>query len=53
VAKSCGAKLYPFFLDGLVTDPSLMLGDRIHPNAKGVERIVMKVAPVVAQQLRG
>jgi acyl-CoA thioesterase-1 len=53
VAKSCGAKLYPFFLEGVVTEPNLMLGDRIHPNARGIERIVAKVAPLVAQELRG
>jgi acyl-CoA thioesterase-1 len=53
VAESCGAALYPFFLDGVVTDPSLMLGDRIHPNSKGIDRMVAKVAPLVAQELRG
>jgi acyl-CoA thioesterase-1 len=52
VAKSCGASLYPFFLEGVVTEPGLMLGDRIHPNAAGIERIVGKIAPLVAEELR-
>jgi acyl-CoA thioesterase-1 len=52
VAKSCGASLYPFFLEGVVTERSLMLGDRIHPSAAGIERIVGKIAPLVAEELR-
>jgi acyl-CoA thioesterase-1 len=51
VAKQCGASLDPFFLQDVVTDPKLMLGDRIHPNAKGIARIVGRVEPVVARQL--
>jgi acyl-CoA thioesterase-1 len=52
VANSCGAKLYPFFLEGVVTDRRLMLPDRVHPNSSGIERIVTKVAPVVAERLK-
>lgn len=52
VAKSCGASLYPFFLEGVVSDPGLMLPDRIHPTAEGIDRIVAKVAPLVAGELR-
>ncbi len=51
VAKSCGATLDPFFLAGVVTDARLMLPDRIHPNATGMDRIVARVAPVVATEL--
>ena len=51
LAKRYGAVLYPFFLDGVVTDQQLMLPDRIHPNPKGVDAIVAKVAPVVAGTL--
>lgn len=43
--------LYPFFLDGVVTDPGLMLPDRIHPTAAGIDRVVAKVAPQVAEAL--
>lgn len=48
LAKRYGATLYPFFLDGVVTDRTLMLPDSIHPNPKGIDAIVGKVAPVVA-----
>jgi acyl-CoA thioesterase-1 len=52
VAKSCGAQLYPFFLEGVVIDRSLMLPDRVHPNSKGIERVVQNVAPLVAGVLQ-
>jgi acyl-CoA thioesterase I len=48
LAKKHGAPFYPFFLDGIVTEPSLMLDDGIHPNAKGVARAVAGVEPLVA-----
>lgn len=51
LAKHYGAILYPFFLDGVVTDPSLMQADRVHPNPKGVDIIVGKVTPLVAAAL--
>lgn len=52
LAKKYGAALYPFFLDGVVTDQQLMLPDRIHPNPKGLEAIVAKVTPLVAETLQ-
>jgi acyl-CoA thioesterase-1 len=39
--------LYPFFLEGVVQDPALNQADGLHPNAKGVARIVERVAPFV------
>ena len=51
LAKRYGAILYPFFLDGVVTDTQLMLPDRIHPNPKGVDTIVEKIVPMVAEGL--
>lgn len=51
LAKRFDAALYPFFLDGVVTDRGLMQEDRIHPNPAGVDRIVGKVAPLVAASL--
>lgn len=51
LAKRYDAVLYPFFLDGVVTDQRLMLPDRIHPNPGGVDAIVAKVAPLVARTL--
>jgi acyl-CoA thioesterase I len=43
--------LYPFFLDGVITVNELMLEDGIHPNAKGVARIVEGIAPIIAEAL--
>jgi acyl-CoA thioesterase I len=45
------APLYPFFLDGIITDNTLMLGDNIHPNAKGVARVVSGIMPLVEKAL--
>ena len=52
LAKKYGAPLYPFFLDGVVTDAALMLPDNIHPNAKGVSRVVEGLAPLVEAALK-
>ncbi|CAG0911217.1 unnamed protein product, partial [Cyprideis torosa] len=32
--------LYPFFLDGVLTNPEFLLEDAIHPNPRGVEIMV-------------
>ncbi|MFY8151806.1 MAG: arylesterase, partial [Hyphomicrobiales bacterium] len=36
LAAKHGVPLYPFFLDGVVADPSLNLPDGMHPTEKGV-----------------
>jgi len=51
LAKKHGVPLYPFFLDGVIGQRSLLLPDGIHPNPQGVQRITTKVAPLVARQL--
>lgn len=51
LAAKYGASLYPFILDNVVTDPALMLGDHVHPNANGVKVIVEGLAPLVADAL--
>jgi acyl-CoA thioesterase-1 len=43
--------LYPFFLDGVAGDPALNQADGMHPNAKGVEIIIDRIAPRVGQLL--
>jgi acyl-CoA thioesterase-1 len=45
--------LYPFFLDGVATDPSLNQPDGLHPNAQGAALIAAKVAPYVERLLKG
>ena len=43
--------LYPFFMDGLVGNRALLLADGMHPNARGVERIVSGILPAVRKAL--
>jgi acyl-CoA thioesterase-1 len=43
--------LYPFFLDGVAMDDGLKLDDGMHPNAKGVDRIVEGITPKVEELL--
>jgi acyl-CoA thioesterase I len=52
LAKDYGAGLYPFFLEGVVTDAALMLPDRIHPNPQGIDRVVQRITPQVAEALQ-
>ena len=52
LAKQYDAPLYPFFLDGVVADKALMLPDGIHPNAKGVSRVVEGLSPLVEAALK-
>lgn len=51
LAKQYGAGLYPFILEGVITDPKLMLPDGIHPGATGVSKMADAIAPLVAKQL--
>ncbi|WP_349369244.1 arylesterase [Salinarimonas sp.] len=41
--------LYPFFLEGALTNPELMLPDGIHPNEAGVEVMVENMLPAVVR----
>jgi acyl-CoA thioesterase-1 len=52
LAKTYGAQLYPFFLDGVAGDPKLNQPDGLHPNAAGVEVIVQKILPSVEALLK-
>jgi acyl-CoA thioesterase I len=47
LAKSFGAALYPFFLDGVAADAKLNQADGIHPTPEGVDIIVDKILPSV------
>lgn len=51
LAKQYGAPLYPFFLEGVAGDKTLLLGDGIHPNAKGMTKIVDGIEPLVEKAL--
>ena len=52
LAKQYSAPLYPFFLEGVVTERALMLPDGVHPNAKGVARVVEGLSPLVEAALK-
>jgi acyl-CoA thioesterase-1 len=52
LAAQFDTALYPFFLDGVVTDASLNQADGMHPNAAGVSRIVQSMLPSVSALLR-
>ncbi len=49
LAEKHGALLYPFFLDGVAANAGLNQADGIHPNASGVDAIVLKVLPRVEE----
>jgi acyl-CoA thioesterase-1 len=49
LAKTYGALLYPFFLDGVAADAKLNQGDGLHPSAAGVDVIVAKILPKVEE----
>ena len=51
LAAKYGVVFYPFFLDGVVLDDSLMQADGIHPNGKGVAKIVASIMPKVDELL--
>lgn len=52
LAEKHGVLLYPFFLEGVAANTGLNQADGIHPNASGVDVIVMKVMAKV-QELIG
>lgn len=51
LAAKFGAGLYPFILDGVITDPALMQRDGVHPTAAGVERMADALAPLALKAL--
>jgi acyl-CoA thioesterase-1 len=52
LAKEHRVALYPDLLAGVGRNPSLNQGDGLHPNAKGVQIIAARLAPVVARVLK-
>jgi acyl-CoA thioesterase-1 len=47
LARTHGVALYPFFLEGVATDPVFNQGDGLHPNAAGVDQIITRILPLV------
>jgi acyl-CoA thioesterase-1 len=51
LAVDHGVPLYPFFLAGVIGEPTLLQDDGMHPTAKGVELIAAGILPFVVQAL--
>ncbi len=51
LARQHGVTLYPFFLDGVAGNPSLIQQDGIHPTAEGVAIIVQRILPTLRQAI--
>jgi acyl-CoA thioesterase I len=49
LASTHSVIFYPFFLDGVAADPKLNQGDGLHPNAAGVDAIVVRILPRVEE----
>lgn len=49
LASTHAVVFYPFFLDGVASDPKLNQGDGLHPNAAGVDVIVARILPQVEE----
>jgi acyl-CoA thioesterase-1 len=47
LAGKYGVALYPFFLDGVAGNLSLLQRDGLHPNASGVDAIVTRILPQI------
>ena len=47
VAEARNVPLYPFFLDGAITVPGMMLEDGFHPSPTGVEAMVERFLPTL------
>jgi acyl-CoA thioesterase I len=53
LANRYDTPLMPFLLDGVVNSGGdLMLDDGIHPNARGIKRIIETLAPLVESELK-
>lgn len=52
LAKMHGVTLYPNLIEGVARQRALNQPDGIHPNARGVQVITARLAPVVAKALK-
>lgn len=49
LASTHAVVFYPFFLEGVATDPKLNQADGMHPNAVGVDVIVARIMPKIEE----
>ncbi len=52
LARKHRARFYPFFMNGVTPNRTLLIADQLHPNSKGVAIIVRGIYPLVAAGLR-
>ena len=52
LAKAHSVPLYPNLIEGVARQRTLNQPDGIHPNARGVQVITARLAPVVAKALK-
>jgi acyl-CoA thioesterase-1 len=52
LAEKHGVLLYPFFLFDVIGKTDLLLDDGLHPNARGVKKIVEQIVPKVEELLK-
>ena len=52
LAKKHRTRLYPFFMNGVTPNRTLLIADQLHPNPRGVAIIVQGIYPMVAAGLR-
>ncbi|MGB3563897.1 MAG: arylesterase [Thermoanaerobaculia bacterium] len=53
LASELGVELMPFLLQDVAGDPMLNLGDGIHPNAAGQQRVAANIVPYLREILSG
>ena len=49
LAQKYGVLFYPFFLESVALDRALVQPDMLHPNPKGVDAIVARIAPLAVE----
>jgi acyl-CoA thioesterase I len=53
LAEKHGLPLYPFVLEGVITDRSLLLEDGMHPNTKGLQIMAERLLPLAESWVAG
>lgn len=53
LAEKHGIGLYPFFLDGVVAERTLLLEDGMHPSAAGIDIMVERALSTVVEAIEG
>jgi len=52
LAQKYALPLYPFFMEGVITNPAYLLEDGLHPNSQGVEHMVENFLPIMEKTLQ-